>query len=311
VATEVARLGIADATRELEAWFDAPQAYGEPHARRMIETLVALGNEARKQGDVLSAAGDYNRALAHAPDDPQLLRIVAAMSRDEARARFLRRAAVALTLMLGLAAVTFGVGRFVRARTMAGAAPAPGGASAVVLPPPVVVPTFPHPVDSVAPSATAPARVTAVTPAPRDTSPRVLERTFTLNLHPTMGVKLSVDGEAQRAVSTGWTLPLDTKAHLLTFSCDVCATPVQRAIAPGERDDTLTVTVPIKPAMLNVQGDVKKTYQIVEDPQLSIRAGANSIPLASQFRSFTVRQVETDVRERVRVEAGQTTAVLF
>ena len=60
----------------LEAWLDDPAGYEKSHARRMIDKLCALAGDARKRGEILLAADDYNRALAHAPDDPQLLRIV-------------------------------------------------------------------------------------------------------------------------------------------------------------------------------------------------------------------------------------------
>jgi eukaryotic-like serine/threonine-protein kinase len=73
IVAELDRLGISTPARELEAWMDDPRGYEDTHAKRMIEKLCALGNDARKRGDVLAAAADYNRALAHAPDDPQLL----------------------------------------------------------------------------------------------------------------------------------------------------------------------------------------------------------------------------------------------
>ena len=56
-------------------------AYVKAHAPRMIERLCALGAEEQKAGDALGAAADYNRALAHAPDDAKLIRIVAGMQR--------------------------------------------------------------------------------------------------------------------------------------------------------------------------------------------------------------------------------------
>jgi serine/threonine-protein kinase len=114
---ELERLGVAHPKYELEAWLDDAASYEKVHAGRMIETLCALGADARKTGDVLQGAADYNRALAHAPDDPQLLRIVARLSRDEARARFLRRAGAALLLMVGLGGVAYGVGKLLRVGT--------------------------------------------------------------------------------------------------------------------------------------------------------------------------------------------------
>jgi serine/threonine-protein kinase len=318
---ELDRLGITAPSRELEAWLDDPNAYEACHAKRMIEKLCTLGNEARKRGDILSAAADYNRALAHAPHDPQLLRIVAALNRDEARSRLLRRGGGALLLMLGLGIAAFGVGRLTRLRTPSSASAEPSAATAVVVSPGVggaddrlgrlgqlsspvlsVVPTeSAAPTPPVSPPA---APVASVSMPARESVPRATERKVMLHLQPTTGLTLSIDNEPQRDVSTGEALLLDTKAHSLTFACDVC-TPLQLSIAAGDKDDTLMVSVPIKPATLIVRGEVDKTYQVVEDPQLIIRAGANSILLKSAFRSVTVRQIETDERVRVRLEAGK------
>jgi len=311
IAAELERLAIADPPGELAAWLHDPEGHEQAHARRMIDKLVALGSEARKAGEPICAAADYNRALAHAPEDPQLLRLVAAVNRAEARARLLRRAGAALALMVGLGAVTFAVGKSLRALEPAAAPPpAPSGATAVVLPAPVVVPTFPPPSGEPSPGATAPPRQAPAAAPARENPARVVERTFTLDLHPPMGIKLSIDGDAPKTVSTGWVEHLDTKPHELTFSCDVCVNkPIH--VPAGDRDESLPVTLSIKPATLIIDGDPRKTYQIVEDPQLTIRAGANSIPLASKFRSLTVRQLETGAAKAVHLEAGQPATASF
>lgn len=116
IVAELARLKIVSPRRELESWLNDPAAYESSYPRRMIERLCALGSEERKGGDVLGAAADYNRALAFAPDDPQLCRIVLGMNRAEARMRFARRAVVALLLMLGLGAAAYGLGRLAQSK---------------------------------------------------------------------------------------------------------------------------------------------------------------------------------------------------
>ena len=93
-------------------------------------------------------------------------------------------------------------------------------------------------------------------------------------------------------MSTGDALTLGSRAHTLSFSCPVC-TPVQLGVDAGERDSTLVVSVPVKPATLVVDGDVSRTYQIVEHPELAIRAGTNSVPLRSAYEPVTVKQIET------------------
>jgi hypothetical protein len=125
-----------------------------------------------------------------------------------------------------------------------------------------------------------------------------------------MGVKLSIDDGPQGDVTTGWQLRLDARAHELTFTCEVCSSK-QVAVGPGDKDDTLRVSLPIKPATLIVQGDVEKTYQIVDEPQLVIRAGSNSIALKSMYRAITVQQMETGMWRRVRLQAGKAIPVAF
>jgi hypothetical protein len=160
------------------------------------------------------------------------------------------------------------------------------------------------------PSASARPRPAAAPAAPREAAPKWIERTMTLDLQPTMGIKLSVDGEPPADVVTGGQLTLDAKAHSLTFTCEVCV-PQQVAVAAGERDETLRVSVSVKPATLIVRGDVDKTYEIEEEPQLVIRAGANSIALKSMFRPITVRQIETGASRPVRIQAGRGVTVAF
>jgi serine/threonine-protein kinase len=315
IVAELARLGISAPARELEGWLADPKAYEASHAKRMIEKLCSLGNEARKRGQVLGAAADYNRALAHAPNDPQLLRLVAAMNRAEANARLLRRMGVALFVMLGLGSVAFAIGRQVRAHSGPKATSTRSATSALMASASLTLPEAPLasanlPASAAASASTRPPAQASASSPQRINVPRLTERVITLRLQPPMGVRLSIDGESTRDVSTGETLRLDSSAHNLSFTCDVCIS-VQQTVAAGDRDEMLTVAVPIKPATLDVQGDLDKTYQLVEDPQLVIRAGSNTIGLKSMFRSVTVRQMETDIRVRVRLEAGKAVAAAF
>jgi serine/threonine-protein kinase len=307
IVAELDRVGFTEPARELVAWFADPAAYEQAHAKRVIEKLCALGAEARKHGDVLAAAADYNRALAHAPADPQLLRIVAGMNRAEARARFLKRAGAALLLMLGLGAVAFAVGRFIREHGAGRPSQLP---SAVV-----VVPTSaPNASSSPAqlPSALAPnpSAVPRLALSLSASPPRPVERTLTLDLTPSMGVIVSIDDASPRHVSTGDTMVLDGRGHSLGFTCEVC-TLVRREVPPGDKDETLKVVVPIKPATLIIEGDVDKTYQIVQHPEVTVRAGTNSVSLGSAFERVTVQQIETKISVPVRLEAGNSVRAAF
>jgi hypothetical protein len=125
-----------------------------------------------------------------------------------------------------------------------------------------------------------------------------------------MGVSLSVDGLPERGVSTGDTLTLGARAHTLAFSCPVCSTVVL-GVEPGDHDTTLAVSVPVKPATLIIDGDVSRTYQLVEHPELVVRAGSNAIPLRSTYDPVTVRQIETGNAVSVRLEAAKTMHAAF
>jgi hypothetical protein len=131
-----------------------------------------------------------------------------------------------------------------------------------------------------------------------------------LDLKPPMGVSLAIDGLPERGVSTGDAITVSGRAHTLAFSCPVCS-PVMVNVDPGDRDATLSVSVPVKPAMLIIDGDVSRTYQLLEHPELAVRAGTNVIPLRSTFDPVTVRQIETGDSVSVRLEAAKTMHATF
>jgi len=304
VQAELTRLGVTSPAAELAAWLDDTDAYTSQHAGKMIDRLVALGGEARKARDPITAAGDYNRALAHAPDDPQLLRIVTGMNRAEARTRLLRRAGMALLLMVGLGGVAFGVGRALHAR-----APAPIKQDTVATAPVSAAPVVPSSAPSASASATARVAVPVMRVQPA-ASARPVERTLSLDLTPSMGVQVSVDGAPARGVATGDTLPVDGKTHSLAFSCPVCV-PAQRDVAAGDKDDTVVVRLAVKPATLDITGDGNKNYQIVEHPEVAVRVGANSVAMHFAFESVTVKQMETGATVPVRLSAGHVVEAPF
>jgi serine/threonine-protein kinase len=313
IVAELDRLAFPGAEGELEAWLDDPDAYEAAHAKRMIDRLCTLADDARKKGNVLAAAADYNRALAHAPDDPHLLRIVAGMNRAEARARFMKRGLSALALAAGVGVLGFGLDHALRhdrhpsnpAGTNPGEAP---GASAATPSDPSSAPASLGGAETARRSPAVP----RVAPAP----PRAIERVITLDLKPPMGVAMSIDGQPTRDVSTGDRLTIDGKAHALSFSCprrggdDPCVV-VRLAVGAGDKDDTLVVSVPVKPATLVLEGDRAKTYQVVQHPEVSVRAGTNTVLLKSAYESVTVTEMETGTSVSVRLEAGRTVHASF
>src|SRR5579872_2435630 len=310
IGDELARLAVTSPRAEIEAWLADPPGYAGAYRPHMIEKLRVLGGQARDRGDVLSAASDYNRALAYAPDDARLLRIVARMHRAQALAIALRRVAVVLAVLVAGASAAWAFGRFVRREGTP-----PPGASAVQGPAtarqeftttPAGLSASPPP--SAASHGTATASASAVPSAA--VGGRTAERTVTLDLKPPMGVTVSVDGQSTREVATGDRLTVDVRPHTLTFSCSVC-NPVRIALGGGDKDDTLLVSVPIKPATLVVEGDLAKTYQILQRPEIWVRAGVNTVPLRSAFERVDVKQIETGSAVSVRLEAGKTIRATF
>ncbi len=317
IVAELERLGFASPLRELAQWLDDPPAYDVAYQKWIVERLCGEGDAARRRGDALSAASDYNRALAYAPNDPQLMRVVAGLNRAEAVARALRRAALVLASIAGLGTAGLAVGHLARkeprvdpsadiaapssalaARGLdARVAPrAPSAAAAAIDEPP-------------SPDAS-PGRSATAMRAREAVLAKVSARTLTLDLKPPMGVALSIDGAPSRAVSTGDALTVDGGAHAFVFTCPVCAS-AEMAIAPGDKNERLVVSVPVKPATLVVDGNAAKTYQIEEHPELIVRAGTNTIPLKSAFEHVTVIEIETGTAASVRLEAGKTVRASF
>jgi serine/threonine-protein kinase len=329
IVAELDRLAFSEPTRELGAWLDDPDGYREAHTRRMIDRLRSLGDDARKKGKAIDAAVDYNRALAHAPDDPQLLRIVTGMSRAEALRRQLRRAAQVGVGLVVAGAVAMAIVRFVHhggpargptqpaatgsASTQPGQAEPTGGPVRPEPPPQEALSTVPT-------TASVPARTGGphipLALGGHDTVAKVTSRVVTLDLKPAMGVSVSVDGAPPTEVASGATLTLDAKGHALELTCprrggdDPCvATKV--AVPPGETDETLSISVPVKPATLVIAGDLARTYQITQHPEIALRVGANTVPLRSAYEAVTVLELETGKTQSVRLEAGRSKPASF
>ena len=84
LVSELKLLGIDSSRAELEAWFDDPAGYAKRRDATLIAKLCERGREARGRGSALDAAAQFNRALAYAPHDPALLKIVSTMHRARA-----------------------------------------------------------------------------------------------------------------------------------------------------------------------------------------------------------------------------------
>ncbi len=306
LAAELSRLGIATPRTELESYFDDPEVWSAEHEKRLIGRLCDLGSEARKRGDAVAAASDYNRALAYAPNDPQLLRIVASMHRAEARMRLARRAG---PLVLG--ALVLGTSAFFVARQLKGSptlittpdVPTSNGA--------LLTGPGPSAARSVSPLASASAVSSGERPVAlsigtlRPANPTIADaavpgkkRSVVISsLQPQFGVKLTIDGAPGPDPGAGMSFLLpDEKAHALTFTCqdrdgnELCVAKTV-AIAPGDTEAALDVQLAILPAKLIVEGESNHAYGILEVPNVTLAPGvATDIPMLAgrADRSVTV-----------------------
>jgi serine/threonine-protein kinase len=326
LSEELLRLGVAAPRTELESYFDDPEGWSEEHEKRLIGKLCTLGGDARKRGDAVAAAADYNRALAYAPNDPQLLRIVASMHRAEARMRFLKRAG---PLVLG--AVALGTGAFFVARALKGGPTGltlPGASAAdsalVATGPPSALPSARPPVTSPTPSERPAVALGSVRSAPVPTADAAAARkrsvTFA-SLQPQYGVVMKVDGVRGPDPGPGSSFMLpDEKPHALWFTCqdhlgnELCV-PKTVNVPAGDTEQTLDVQLTILPAKLIVDGEPGRSYGIEEVPNITLASGvAAEIPMRAGQAAQTVvifDRADPEKRKKQALRAGQQHVVSF
>lgn len=324
IMTELERLGFGAPRALVEAWLDDPEGWTGANDPDLIARLCDLGADARRGGRALDAAADYNRALAYAPDDPNLLRIVASMHRAEARMRLVKRIVplVAAAALLGTSA--FFVARAFKAHpvppipTPTGSASlasastprvppsASGFASANVEPPPADPKRAPPPINTNLPFIVA-------TPSVASSGGKPRSRNVTLSLVRPFGVMVAVDEGGPREATTGQVLALDDKGHRLRFTCkeDRCEPRTINVVA-GANDEAHEITLSMHPARLVVEGDPSHTYGIQQITNVTLTVGVETeIPMADGERNLTVYDKLGDSKREVQVKAAKKTVVTF
>ncbi|MDF2693738.1 MAG: serine/threonine protein kinase, partial [Labilithrix sp.] len=324
IAAELSRLGMRSPRQEIEAWLDDPDGWTAEHDKRLIDRLCQLGAGSRKRSDAVAAAADYNRALAYAPNDPSLLKVVASMQRSEARARLFRRVA---PLVLG--AVVLGSGAYFVAKAFKGSPahdPGPGKstvssrATSSVTAGPVSAASTTRPVDLPGTSTTSgtpttPTRTIAtpvVVPSVKPGVPRLVSFT---RLSPSFGVQRSVDGATAIEVDPTKPFTLDDKAHSLVFTCrgDLCP-PKTVPIAAGDGNVDLAVELLVTPARLVVDGDPSHSYGITEIPTITVGGGGEvEIPMTAGKRQVHVfdRTDPSGQPQAIMLAAGKRATISF
>jgi len=308
---ELARLGVASPRGEVEAWLDDPAAYALTHAAAMPGRLCARGDEASRRRDVLGAAADYNRALAYAPNDAALMKLVLRVNRRNARRTVVRRVWPYAGAAVFLVAAGFGARAWIKRMT-----PHHEVAVETTMVPPPVTPVDPAVVapGPVVPEVSEPVR-TLARPAV-SSRPKATTRDLVIpTTEPAHGVYVSVDANAKVLVEPGKAIPLDVKPHSLKFTCesDLCE-PLVKNLEAGDRLVSVPVRLTVKPCMLSVRGVPGHDYGLngLTDRGHHLSADEpNPVPMQS-MRSIQ-RVVELDTGRALRVEllAGKVAVVDF
>ncbi len=313
VETELARVGLLGESTsprvELEAWLDDPEGYAEQHQVRLVKRLSALAATARAEKNVLAAAGDYNRALAYAPSDPDLLRAMTRLMRAERRRRVLLRT-LPVALVLGAGIVSFFVARRVHHAQVV----ARHAELAAQVAPSASVPVATISKDEDA--GHAPQTAVTATPKPTSSPPRQVRRDVVVDtLVPAFGVMVSVDGALPREAHEGNVLTLtDDHAHELRFTCqqNLCE-PRRVDLGPGQADVRLgDFRLRIRDAILVVDGNPANHYIIKEFSQIACRSGTPvTLPMHGRDESVQVLETESNRTQRAALVAGQMVHIAF
>jgi serine/threonine-protein kinase len=312
--------------RELEAYFDDPEGYAKEHKKRTIAKLCDLAATARKESRVLDAADDYNSALAYAPDDPQLLKIVVSMQRDAARAHMLKRAAPLALATIVVAGLAYGVTQSLKhhvnpppvASTSTTASATASATESATVP---VVSTSASATTSASTSASAKVTTTATTAATTATATQQhVERAITLTVTGDVVVfKVAVDGREPEDKTTGDTIRVDEREHTVLFSCaldpethqELCD-PQTRKISAGKSDDALSISLHSKPATLIVTGDPAASFGLEDYPQMVIRPGVPIKVDVPKYRYVMLYDRSNPSRkQKVDLKPGQQQSVKF
>ncbi|CAN5314168.1 hypothetical protein BH09MYX1_BH09MYX1_15490 [soil metagenome] len=323
LAAELERLGVEDSRRELRNYLRSSETSVAAHEKRTVEKLVALGAAARKDQRAIDAAADYNRALAYAPTDPALMKIVGGMHKAEARARLLKRIAPLVAGTIIACLLAFGLAKWLRSPVIAGAEPLPTsstsvGASTSASSPASALSVVPSASSSANVAATAPTIVRTATVATGGLDAATLLTTRTLSFLSVTPQSVTVVGDYGELHpiddTTNTTLQIDSRAHHLKFQCagNVCES-AERDIAAGKDDVPIRIGLKFKAATLIVAGNPDRSYGIHEHSEIALRSGSPvSIPMNAGSDWVTVEDLNhPELSKKVKLNAGQQSEVDF
>jgi hypothetical protein len=147
-----------------------------------------------------------------------------------------------------------------------------------------------------------------------DSSARMSRQLHVRSIHPAQGVEVAVDGDPRFPVSAGASITLDGREHHLKFFCvsDLCE-PAEVSVAQRSGDQVIDLALKIRPARIQIEGNLDHRFMIQEDPSLgSACAGVDlTIPLDSGQRVVHVIDMQTSRSIAIVLTAGKTTLVSF
>ena len=127
---------------------------------------------------------------------------------------------------------------------------------------------------------------------------------------------VAIDSATPVSVQAGETTSLDTAhEHTIVFTCspDLCI-PDRKTIAVGTKDESLTVDMRFRPAVLVVNGEPGKSYAIVEYPGITVTVGlgVNVPPTSGADFDVTVKELGSDrSKKTITLRPGQSSTVSF
>jgi eukaryotic-like serine/threonine-protein kinase len=322
---ELKRVGVGTPRADLERYFDDPKGFTERQEKDIVPLLCERAHSARKRGDAMAAAADYNRALAYAPHDPALLRIVTSLHGAETLRRlFWRVTPLAMgTVILGT--IAFAVTQKLARHPPVGDPPVQRISSVTVPVPAVGDPTLGGSSPSTSASTarprpnSGPNATQAASKAPLS-KPAQREVKFGEVFPPNI-VQVIVDGDKKtlQDVSTerALLLPLDDQPHRLSFTCRgdwtrSCKVEA-RTIDPGDKAPVLQMHLGLNDATLIVHGNRSYKYALSDDASVKPTSDIETpVPMRDRLqRQVTVAELETSVHQVVTLTAGKSAEVTF
>lgn len=293
IRDELDALGMSNARAEIEAYFADPDEYTRSLPERLVPRILARGEAARKSGDVVGAADDFNRALALAPNDPTIFKRVRSLQSSAARKRIAQRVAVIVGAVSVLGAGAYGIARLRKSGPTTVQAERLDEPSTTARPTPTNADGTPNPaasdkglsqntgpVDSAGPASSIrlkfpPAMVSAGASPPN----RPATRKVSLIVTPP-GAKLTLDGRAETWFSRIFTLKTGVHSASAVVEGSKCCEPFDGTITvhPAPENDPENVeriSIQLKPlpATVTLSGAPANAQLVCAEVMLTVFAG--------------------------------------